>query len=156
VNAGDPRTNHPGDPLRMPIDLEAVRADDQLLDLMRDPDVVAQLVRDKDDEFLVEVLTAWRHEALTAGTPDLVDVDLALAAIEAGRINDRALPPFNWLRRHNIGPWQVLTATGALLIIAFCTLGLISHGSEPGDLLYPLHELLYPRPPAPPTDTPPF
>lgn len=66
----------------IPADLAAVQADDELLDelfvALRGPNPSP-----KGDAWLMKMLRAWRDDVDTEPTPQLVDVDTALAIVRA-------------------------------------------------------------------------
>jgi hypothetical protein len=117
-----------GDPLDTPVDLAAVQADDELLDLLAaggfddllaradalyDPDAVAFA---EMRVVLARVLAEWRR-------------DVESEVIGAGRSRYPVLASF--------------VVAAAVLVIGFAALGLASQLAGPGDLLWPLRDLLF-------------
>ena len=64
----------------LPADLELVRADDELLDALRGPNPSL-----KGDDWVTQVLVAWRDEVDTEPLPRLVDTDTATALVRGPR-----------------------------------------------------------------------
>ena len=108
-----------------PVDVAAVQDDEALLS------VLPFAVRGGDG--LVRRLLAARWAVHSEPFPPLVDVDTAQSVIEAGR---RSLQ--HW---HPV--WGPVACALAVLLLVFSVLGLVSLGAEPGEWLWPLHELLF-------------
>jgi Anti-sigma-D factor RsdA to sigma factor binding region len=113
----------------IPVDLAAVQADDALLNMLGSSDAG----RGSADAELARVLVAWRRDVDSEPFGELLDASTAATAIEAGRR----------LRRRF--PWRAVAAVLAALVIVAAGLGLLSQYAEPGDWLWPVHEVLYPR-----------
>lgn len=118
-----------------PEDLAGIHADDALIDAVhgRRPGDDGS---DGDRE-IGELLAAWRGQVDATPVPELVSLDEAVAAVEAGRRErDRAQGPRSLLRR------VPLVAAAALGVIAL-GLGAGAHQSQPGDPLWPVTEVVF-------------
>ncbi|PKW12807.1 anti-sigma-D factor RsdA [Saccharopolyspora spinosa] len=115
------------------IDLSALQADDALLDVLggTNPDVAAQA---DERPSLEALLVAWRQDIDAAPIGDLVDVETAASAIEAGNRPRRRLK-----RRHLV---PVATAA-AVLMITFTGVGVAARDAQPGDMLWGVAQVLY-------------
>lgn len=116
-----------------PVDLAALQADDALLDALggTNPEVPAHDDHRAPD--LETLLVAWRREVDAAPIGDLVDVDMAVAAIaDASRPSSR-------YRRYLVP----LATAAAVLMIAFTGVGLAARNALPGDMLWGVAQVLY-------------
>jgi hypothetical protein len=83
-----------------PVDLDAVQADDALLDAIGGGRVVVSA----EDEELTRMLVGWRREVDAAPIPELVDHGTALATVRAARMPLRYRVMFRvlgWFRHHD-------------------------------------------------------
>lgn len=123
------------DPDGRPVDLAAVQSDEALLNMLAvlgDADL-ERVLRDVDASALTRVLAAARRHVDTEPIPVLVGTDTAVAVIGSAR---KSSP-----MRLILG---ATAAVLAVLIVVFCTLGLMALYAHPGGLLWPLHQFLYP------------
>ncbi|WP_188316417.1 anti-sigma-D factor RsdA [Solihabitans fulvus] len=119
------------EPTLGPDDLSAIQADDALLDTLggADPDITGSLA----DQQLNALLLSWRREVDSTPFADLVDVDTAVATIEAA---SKPLSP-----RHRL--LVPLATAAAVLVIAFTGMSLVARDAQPGDALWSLTRVLY-------------
>ncbi|MGO1054102.1 anti-sigma-D factor RsdA [Crossiella sp. CA198] len=126
----DPLTTDHGE-VDGPVDLMAVRADDMLLDSLSAAHLDAN--RSIGDQELSALLLSWRRDVDAEPIGDLVDLDTALATIEAAKTQSR--------RRHRF--LIPLATAAAVLAIGFTGVGLAARSAEPGDTLWGLTRVLY-------------
>ena len=119
-----------------PIDLHALRADDELLDALGSGDGASSFGRPayrQSESDLESLLRAWRAEAEADPIPQMYDTEAAVAVIQ-GAAQERRKP-----RR-----WLVPVASAAaVLVIAFTSLGVAARDAQPGDPLWGLTQVLY-------------
>lgn len=118
-----------------PIDLVAVQADDELISaLAAGMAVSAPGVHGYDaDDQVVALLASWRSEVDSEPLPELVDLDTAMATVQA------ASRPAGRRARH-LFP---LAAAAAMIVF---TIGGVSYGAaeaRPGDTLWGVSRVLY-------------
>jgi hypothetical protein len=114
-----------------PVDLSALRADDELLTALCSFDN-SMSSADQDPE-LKQLLLSWRLDVDAEPIVELVDTDTAMAAIEVGtRIRKR--------RPRYLVP---LASAAAVLVIVFAGMGLAARNAQPGDTLWALSQMLY-------------
>lgn len=118
-----------------PIDLVAVQADDELISaLAAGMSVSAPGVHGYDvDDQVVALLASWRSEVDSEPLPELVDLDTAMATVQA------ASRPAGRRARH-LFP---LAAAAAMIVF---TIGGVSYGASdarPGDTLWEVSRVLY-------------
>ncbi|MBP2476226.1 hypothetical protein JOF53_005098 [Crossiella equi] len=126
----DPLTTDHGE-VDGPVDLMAVRADDVLLDSLAGAHLDPS--RSIGEQELSALLLSWRRDVDADPIAELVDIDTALAAIEAGKTQSR--------RRHRF--LIPLATAAAVLAITFTGVGLAARSAEPGDTLWGLTQVLY-------------
>ncbi|MGW0522480.1 anti-sigma-D factor RsdA [Crossiella sp. NPDC003009] len=126
----DPLTTDHGE-VDGPVDLMAVRADDMLLDSLAGTHHDAN--RSLGDQELSALLLSWRRDVDAEPIGELVDIDTALATIEAAKTQSR--------RRHRF--LIPLATAAAVLAIGFTGVGLAARTAEPGDTLWGLTRVLY-------------
>ncbi|RCW46692.1 anti-sigma-D factor RsdA-like protein [Halopolyspora algeriensis] len=116
-----------------PVDLSALQADDELLDVLggTDPDIA---LADTDEPALESLLVAWRRDVDATPIGELVDTDTAVSAIDEGRARPRRRK-----RRHLV---PVATAA-AVLMITFTGVGVAARDALPGDALWGVAQVLY-------------
>jgi hypothetical protein len=119
-----------------PIDLVAVQADDELINALRaGMTVSAPGVHGYDaDDQVAAILAAWKAEVDAEPIPELVDVDTAMATIEAARPSRARRPG-----RH-LAP---VAAAAAFVVLAVGGVSIGSADSEPGDALWGVSKVLY-------------
>lgn len=145
--AGRPRTNGTngvrpagmrtrGLPLREEaLDLVAVQADDELINALQAGMTVSTPGRPGyGDDHVASILAAWKAEVDAEPIPELVDLDTAMAAIEAGRPTTARRP------RWHLAP---VAAAAAFVVLAVGGVSVGSAGSEPGDALWGVSKVLY-------------
>ncbi|MFB9907125.1 anti-sigma-D factor RsdA [Allokutzneria oryzae] len=113
-----------------PIDFVAVQADDALLDTLRSSDSVDGGIADPE---LSALLLSWRREVDSESIGELVDLDTAVATINAAKARRRP-------RNRLLIP---LASAAAVLAIAFTGVGLAARDAQPGDALWGLAKVLY-------------
>ncbi|WP_460961226.1 anti-sigma-D factor RsdA [Parasphingorhabdus pacifica] len=118
-----------------PVDLSELLADDALLDVLggTDPDIGSRTSGDEGSD-LESMLVAWRQDVDAAPIADLVDIDMAAAAITEGS------RPRRRLKRRHLVP---VASAAAVLMIAFTGFGLAARDAQPGDALWGVAQVLY-------------
>jgi uncharacterized membrane protein YgcG len=124
-----------------PVDLLAIRADDELLDALAsgrpaglglgpgfDPRWDAGYT---DDQQVLAMLAGWRADLSAEPIPELVSTDEALAAIRAGQ-RAAAAP------RRRLVP----VAAAAVFAIALGAVGAAAHSAQPGDPLWGVSKVM--------------
>ncbi|MGJ7905433.1 hypothetical protein ACOQFL_03010 [Actinopolyspora sp. H202] len=117
-----------------PVDLARLRADDELLDMLGQsggPSGSAGAGADVE-----ELLLAWRRDVDATPMGELVDVERAAAAVEAGRPKRRSRVP----RLRHLVP---VASAAAVLMIGFTGVGLAARDAAPGDALWGVTQVLY-------------
>ncbi|GAA4000315.1 hypothetical protein GCM10022247_20880 [Allokutzneria multivorans] len=112
------------------LDFVAVQADDALLDTLRSSDSVSGGIADPE---LSALLLSWRREVDSESIGELVDLETAVATIEAAKAKRRP--------RHRL--LIPLASAAAVLAIAFTGVGLAARDAQPGDALWGLAKVLY-------------
>lgn len=118
------------------VDLVAVQADDELINALRSGMTVSApgvYGYDAEDR-MAAVLAAWKAEVDADPIPELVDVDAAMAAIQAGR------PSTARRSGRHLAP---VAAAAAFVVLAIGGVSIGSAGSEPGDALWGVSKVLY-------------
>lgn len=127
-----------------PVDLAAVRADDALLDAIAGGAVTGGLGRDEDvfgypgqdDDHLAAVLAAWKADIEADPMPELVSLDEAASAVEAGhQARDRRAS-----RARRRMPFAVAAAAVA---VALAGLTVAVHSAQPGDAMFGLTKVFF-------------
>lgn len=113
-----------------PLDLSALRADDELLTALCSYQYGAD--PDQDPE-LKTLLHSWRLDVDATPIPELVGTDAAMRAIETGVRTERRRPRY-------LVP---LASAAAVLVIVFAGMSLAARDAHPGDALWGLSEVLY-------------
>ena len=114
-----------------PVDLSALRADDELLTALCSFDN-SMSSADQDPE-LKSLLLSWRLDVDAEPIVELVDTDTAMAAIEVGTRIRKRKPRY-------LVP---LASAAAVLVIVFAGMGLAARNAQPGDTLWGLSQMLY-------------
>lgn len=119
-----------------PIDLVAVQADDELINALRaGMTVSAPGLRGYDaEDHVAAMLAAWKADVESEPIPELVDVDMALAAIASAR------PSTAHRARRHLAP---VAAAAAFVVLAIGGVSVGSASSEPGDALWGVSKVLY-------------
>jgi hypothetical protein len=127
-----------------PVDLAAVRADDALLDAIAGGAVTGGLGRDEDvfgrpgqdDDHLAAILAAWKADIEADPMPELVSLDEAAEAVEAGhQARDRRAS-----RARRRMPFAVAAAAVA---VALAGLTVAVHSAQPGDAMFGLTKVFF-------------
>lgn len=113
-----------------PVDLSALRADDELLSALASFDSMDS--PDQDPE-LKSLLQSWRLDVDAEPIGELVDTDTAMATIAVGARIHRRRPRY-------LIP---LAAAAAVLVVAFAGMGLAARSAVPGDPLWGISQVLY-------------
>jgi hypothetical protein len=127
-----------------PVDLAAVRADDALLDAIAggaisggfgaSGDVFGRPGQDDDD--LAAILAAWKADIEADPMPELVSLDEASEAVEAGHAaRDRRAS-----RARRRMPFAVAAAA---IAVALSGLTVAVHSAQPGDAMFGLTKVLF-------------
>ena len=124
-----------------PVDLAAVRADDALLDAIAGgallgghEDVFGR--SGQDDDHLAAILAAWKADIEADPMPELVSLDEAAEAVEAG----------HEARERRVGrakrrmPFAVAAAAIAVALAGFTV---AVHSAQPGDTMFGLTKVLF-------------
>jgi len=114
-----------------PVDLSALRADDELLTALCSFDN-SMSSADQDPE-LKSLLLSWRLDVDAEPIVELVDTDTAMAAIEVG----------SRIRKRKPRYLVPLASAAAVLVIVFAGMGLAARNAQPGDTLWALSQVLY-------------
>lgn len=119
-----------------PVDLVAVQADDELINALRSGmSVSAPGVHGYDaDDHVAAILAAWKAEVDAEPIPELVDIDAAMAAIQAGR------PSTARRAGRHLAP---VAAAAAFVVLAIGGVSIGSASSQPGDALWGVSKVLY-------------
>jgi hypothetical protein len=127
-----------------PVDLAAVRADDALLDAIAGGAVTGGLGRDEDvfgrpgqdDDHLAAILAAWKADIEADPMPELVSLDEAAEAVEAGhQARDRRAS-----RARRRMPFAVAAAA---IAVALSGLTVAVHSAQPGDAMFGLTKVFF-------------
>ncbi|SIR79664.1 anti-sigma-D factor RsdA [Williamsia sterculiae] len=116
-----------------PLDLDAIRADDELLDAIARNEGV-RVGSDVDYE-LTSLLAGWRHDVLApgdTGVPTLEQVEEAIAAEQ--RVGQR---------HRSLRTLRIVGAAAALIIVAFGGLTVMSRDANPGDPLWGIKQTVF-------------
>jgi hypothetical protein len=114
-----------------PVDLSALRADDELLTALVSFDNSAPGA-DQDVE-LKSLLLSWRLDVDAEPLTELVDTETAMATIAVGNRIHRRRPRY----------MVPFAAAAAVLIVVFGGMGLAARNAQPGDALWGLSQILY-------------
>lgn len=127
-----------------PVDLAAVRADDALLDAIAGGAISGGIgaSRDvfgrpgQDDDDLAAILAAWKADIEADPMPELVGLDEASEAVEAGHAaRDRRAS-----RARRRMPFAVAAAA---IAVALSGLTVAVHSAQPGDAMFGLTKVLF-------------
>ena len=128
--ADGPRHVRHGEP-DGPLDVSALRADDELLTALCSFD--HSLADTDQDPELKSLLLSWRLDVDAEPIAELVDTETAMRAIERSVRDQRHRPRY-------LVP---LASAAAVLVIMFAGMSLAARGAQPGDALGGLSEVLY-------------
>ncbi|SDP13669.1 Anti-sigma-D factor RsdA to sigma factor binding region [Actinopolyspora xinjiangensis] len=120
------------DELAESVDLAQLRADDELLDMLGSAGGHSGSTGAGTD--VEELLLAWRRDVDATPIDELVDVDSAAAAVEAGKPKRR---------RAGLRHLVPVASAAAVLMIAFTGVGLAARDAAPGDALWGVTQVLY-------------
>ena len=134
-----------GTPLEEPIDLVAVQADDELINALAAgfavPTTDAAYGGDyRADDQVVALLSAWRVDVAEEPIPELIDLETAVAAVQAGIKAARPRRPRPSGRTRHLVP---VAAAAALLVLSVGSLSIGSANAEPDSVLWPVSEVLF-------------
>jgi hypothetical protein len=111
-----------------PLDLSALRADDELLTALASFDSSTG-----EDPELKALLQSWHLDVDAEPLVELVDTDTAMAAIAVGARIRKRKPRY-------LVP---VAAAAAVLVVMFTGMGLAARNAEPGDALWGISQMLY-------------
>ncbi|MBD0861983.1 hypothetical protein IA539_12275 [Gordonia sp. zg691] len=115
------------------LDLSDVGFDENFLDaLSRDVPVPT---RDDAEYQLAELLSGWRNEAVSAPAAELVSIDDVERAIDSSQRASRG--------RRMIRHLRVVSGAAAIVIVAAAGLTVLSEGSQPGDPLWGIKQVVF-------------
>jgi Anti-sigma-D factor RsdA to sigma factor binding region len=116
-----------------PVDLVALQADDELIDALASGLSVSSAGSALDvDDKVSAILAAWRADVDAEPIPELVDLDTAVATVQAARRPSR--------RARHLVP---VAAAAAALVTLLGGVSLGSYSAEPDDVLWPVAKVLY-------------
>lgn len=117
-----------------PVDFVAVQADEELISaLAAGMAVSAPGVGGYDiDDRVAAMLAAWKTDVDAEPIPQLIDIDVAVAAVVSGRTP-----------RHNVRYLRPLAGAAALLVFAVAGVSIGAQDSRPGDPLWAVSKVLY-------------
>jgi hypothetical protein len=127
-----------------PVDLAAVRADDALLDAIAGGAVLGGVGSHEDvfgrpgqdDDHLAAILAAWKADIEADPMPELVSLDEATEAVEAGHeARERRVG-----RARRRMPFAVAAAAIAVALAGFTV---AVHSAQPGDTMFGLTKVLF-------------
>ncbi|MCE3554264.1 hypothetical protein LWC33_22770 [Pseudonocardia sp. RS11V-5] len=119
-----------------PLDLVAVQADDELISALAAGMTVSAPGHsgyDADDR-VVAMLAAWKAEVDADPIPELIDLDTAVAAVEAGSVKRPSS------RRRHLIP---LAGAAALLVFSIAGVSIGAQDADPGSPLFGVTQVLY-------------
>ncbi len=129
-----------GDDVEEPIDLVAVQADDELISALAAGMSVSSATGSHSyhaDDQVVALLSAWRADVAEEPIPDLVDLDMAVAAVQAGIKANR--PTRSGRARHLVP----VAAAAAFLVLVGGGVSIGSASAEPDSTLWPVSKMLF-------------
>jgi hypothetical protein len=118
------------------VDLVAVQADDELINALGSGmSVSAPGMHGYDaEDHVTAILAAWKAEIDAEPVPELIDIDAAMAAVNAGR------PSGARRAGRHLAP---VAAAAAFVVLAIGGVSIGSASSEPGDALWGVSKVLY-------------
>ncbi|MFW0784383.1 anti-sigma-D factor RsdA [Gordonia sp. CPCC 206044] len=119
--------------LTEPIDMTSVHLDDQFIEALSQDLPVP--THDDAEYQLAELLSGWRHEAVTTPYPELPsveDVEFAIGAAERARRG-------RGIVRH----LRVASGAAAIVVIACAGVTVLAEGSSPGDPLWGVKRVVF-------------
>jgi Anti-sigma-D factor RsdA to sigma factor binding region len=128
-----------GDDVEEPIDLVAVQADDELISALAAGMSVSTPGAHsyQADDHVVALLSAWRADVAEEPIPELVDLDMAVAAVQAGIKANR--PTRSGRARHLVP----VAAAAAFLVLVGGGVSIGSASAEPDSTLWPVSKMLF-------------
>jgi hypothetical protein len=128
-----------GDDVEEPIDLVAVQADDELISALAAGMSVSTPGAHsyQADDHVVALLSAWRADVAEGPIPELVDLDMAVAAVQAGIKANR--PTRSGRARHLVP----VAAAAAFLVLVGGGVSIGSASAEPDSTLWPVSKMLF-------------
>jgi hypothetical protein len=128
-----------GDDVEEPIDLVAVQADDELISALAAGMSVSTPGAHsyQADDHVVALLSAWRADVAEEPIPELVDLDTAVAAVQAGIKANR--PTRSGRARHLVP----VAAAAAFLVLVGGGVSIGSASAEPDSTLWPVSKMLF-------------
>jgi len=135
----DDRFPH-GVPIDEPIDLVAVQADDELISALSAGMALSSAGSGsyQADDHVVALLSAWRADVTAEPIPELVDLEMAVAAVKAGQ--QAAARPSRSTRARHLVP---VAAAAAFLVLVGGGVSLGSATAEPDSALWPVSKMLF-------------
>lgn len=128
-----------GDDVEEPIDLVAVQADDELISALAAGMSISPSAAHsyQTDDHVVALLSAWRADVAEEPIPDLFDLDMAVAAVQAGIKANR--PTRSGRARHLVP----VAAAAAFLVLVGGGVSIGSASAEPDSTLWPVSKMLF-------------
>ena len=122
-----------------PIDLVAVQADDELISALAAGMSLSMSGGGEyhADDQVVAMLSAWRADVTDEPIPDLVDLDAAVAAVQAGIKANRSARS---ARTRHLVP---VAAAAAFLVLVGGGVSIGSANAEPDSTLWPVSKVLF-------------
>jgi hypothetical protein len=122
-----------------PIDLVAVQADDELINALAAGMAMSTSGAGSyhADDGVVALLSAWRADVTEEPIPDLVDLDAAVAAVQAGIKANRAARS---ARTRHLVP---VAAAAAFLVLVGGGVSIGSATAQPDSALWPVSKMLF-------------
>ncbi|MDH3010303.1 anti-sigma-D factor RsdA [Gordonia alkanivorans] len=115
------------------LDLAEVGFDENFLEALSHD--VPVPTRDDAEYELAELLSGWRNETVSAPVPELVSVDDVERAIESTERASRG--------RRMVRHLRVVSGAAAIVIVAAAGLTVLSEGSQPGDPLWGVKQVVF-------------
>ncbi|HEY0813188.1 MAG TPA: anti-sigma-D factor RsdA [Pseudonocardia sp.] len=135
---GKPLREGDGDP--EPVDLVAVQADDELINALAAGMAMSTSAAGgpyRADDQVVALLSAWRADVAEEPIPELLDLDTAVAAVQAGIKAKRATRS---ARTRHLVP---VAAAAAFLVLVGGGVSITSATAEPDSALWPVTKVLF-------------
>ncbi|GAB84444.1 anti-sigma-D factor RsdA [Gordonia rubripertincta] len=115
------------------LDLSEVGFDENFLEALSHDAPVP--TRDSAEYELAELLSGWRNEVVSTPTPELVSVDDVERAIASTERASRG--------RRMVRHLRVVSGAAAIVIVAAAGLTVLSEGSQPGDPLWGVKQVVF-------------
>ncbi|MGU3292122.1 anti-sigma-D factor RsdA [Williamsia sp. M5A3_1d] len=117
------------------VDMEAVRADDRLLDALARDQMPGDFGADAADQQLASLLSGWRHEIDAAPMPSRPSVDEIEAEIARGARMDS--------RKTAMRRMRVVAGAASVALVAFGAVTVLAQNSNPGDPLWGVKQAMF-------------